>query len=109
MTSLERAEIRRLPKKYRPLGAWGYFWYTVLFSIPVIGLIALIACSASSKNVVRRGFARSFWCGIIIGLIFLAITVGVGAILVATDIIPLETLTNFLDAMKEAFSKLTVN
>mgnify|MGYP003300956317 CR=1 FL=1 len=99
MTSLERAEIRRLPKKYRPLGAWGYFWYNILFSIPVIGLIALIVCSASSKNIVRRGYARSYWCALVVGLIFLVAVAGVGAILIFTDVLPLETITGFFEEL----------
>lgn len=101
MTSLERAEIRRLPKKYRPLGAWGYFWYNILFSIPVIGLIALIVCSASSKNIVRRGYARSYWCAIVIALIFLVVVAGVGAILVFTNVLPLDTLKEFVNGILE--------
>lgn len=31
-----------LPEKYRPLGMWAYFGYTILFSIPLLGFIFLI-------------------------------------------------------------------
>ncbi len=37
MNSYEKAEIQRLDSKYRPLGAWEYFGYTLLFSLPLIG------------------------------------------------------------------------
>ena len=99
MTSLERAEIRRLPKKYRPVGAWGYFWYNILFSIPVIGLIALIVCSASSKNIVRRSYARSYWCAIVVALIFIVAIAAVGAALVLTGVIPMDTITAYIEEL----------
>ena len=75
MTSLEKAEIKRLPKRYRPIGAWGYFWYNVLFSIPVIGTLALIICACSSKNIVRRSYARSFFVVLLVVLILVAVCV----------------------------------
>ena len=75
MTSLEKAEIKRLPKRYKPLGAWSYFWYNVLFSIPVVGFIALIICSVSSKNIVRRSYARSFFVVLILSLVIVGIVV----------------------------------
>ena len=31
-----------VPPEFRPLGAWAYFGLSILFSIPVIGLIFLI-------------------------------------------------------------------
>ena len=99
MTSLERAEIRRLPKKYRPLGAWGYFWYSVLFAIPVVGLIALIVCSVRDKNICLRGYARSYWCAIIVSLIFTLVAAGVIAILVATNVIPPEYVQQIMDSL----------
>ena len=60
MTSFEKAEIRRLPKKYRPMGLLGYVWRTLLYIIPVLGLIFLIRGACNSKNISRRSYARSF-------------------------------------------------
>ncbi len=59
-----------LPPQFRPLGAWAYFGYTLLFSIPVLGLILLIVYSTSNDNINRRNFARSFWCWLVIALAF---------------------------------------
>ncbi len=92
MTSLERAEIRRLPKKYRPIGAWGYFWYSVLFAIPVIGLICLIAFAFSDKSIPRRSYARSIWLSLLIGVIFTIIIAIALVVLVVLGIITPETL-----------------
>jgi len=62
MNAMENNEITQLPPKYRPLGAWQYFGYTILFGIPLLGFIALIILSFSNANINRRSFARSFFC-----------------------------------------------
>ena len=76
-----------LPAKYRPLSAWAYFGYSILFAIPVIGFIFLIIFSCNGSNINRRSFARSHWCAlilclIIVGVVFLiaALTGGVAAL-----------------------------
>ncbi len=59
---------------YKPIGAWGYFGYNLLFAIPLVGFICLIVFSLSNENINRRNYARSFWCWftlvLIAGLIF---------------------------------------
>lgn len=50
------------PSEYRPLGAWAYFGYSILFSIPLIGLIFNLIYCFSDSNINRRNYARSFWC-----------------------------------------------
>ena len=55
-------DANNLPSQYRPLGAWAYFGYMILFSIPVIGFILLIVFSFNNSNINRRNFARSYWC-----------------------------------------------
>ena len=75
MNRYEKDEIQRLPAKYRPMGAWSYFGYQILFALPVIGWIALLVCALSSSNIVRRSFARSYFCVLIIGIIIAVIAV----------------------------------
>ncbi len=48
-------------KYYKPLKAWEYFGYTLLYSIPVIGIILLIVNSINDDNINKRNHARSFW------------------------------------------------
>jgi len=67
--SLDQEEISKLPVKYRPLTAWAYFGYTILYSIPFIGLIFLIVFSLSDANINRRSFSRSYFCALILALI----------------------------------------
>lgn len=75
MNKTERNEINSLPAKYRPLGAWAYFGYSILFSLPVIGFICMIVFAISDSNINRRSYARSFFCAIILGLIIAAILI----------------------------------
>lgn len=75
MNNREREEIDNLPDKYRPLGAWGYFGYQILFSIPVVGFICLIIFALSDSNINRRSFARSYFCVTIIAVIILVIVI----------------------------------
>ena len=77
MNSYEKDEIRMLPSQYRPLGAWSYFGYSILFSLPLIGFIALLICAFSDSNIVRRSFARSYFCSFLVVLIVLGIAVGI--------------------------------
>lgn len=58
-----------LPPQYKPLGAWAYFGYSLLFGIPIAGLIMAIVFSFSDDNINRRNFARSFFCGLLIAVI----------------------------------------
>lgn len=63
----------QLPPQYRPISAWGYFGYTLLFSLPVAGFVLLIVFSCSSANINRRNFARSYFCALLIVGIIAAI------------------------------------
>lgn len=74
-------KIQDLPSNLRPLSAWAYFGYTLLFSIPVVGFILLIIFSFNRSNINRRSFARSYFCSyIIVAILFvILILTGVGA------------------------------
>ena len=64
--------------KYRPLSPWGYFGYALLFSLPVAGLILLIVFSFSAKNINLRNYARSYFCGLAVVLILVAVIILLG-------------------------------
>ena len=66
-------------EQYRPLSPWAYFWYSVLFLIPVIGFIALLVFTFSSTNINRRNFARSYWCALLITVIIALVIAGLNA------------------------------
>lgn len=48
------------PKKYRPLSAFSYWGLSILYLIPVIGWFFLILHALFSRNVNKRGYARSY-------------------------------------------------
>lgn len=52
--------------RYRPINAWGYLGLSILFAIPVIGLVFLIIFSLNGSNVHRRSYARSYFCGLLV-------------------------------------------
>ena len=57
------------PNEFKPISAWGYIGYTILFAIPVLGFILLLVFAFSKKKINRRNFARSFLCYILIAII----------------------------------------
>ena len=65
-----------LPKAYRPLSAWNYFGLSVLYAIPVIGWIFLLAHAIDGKNRHGRTFARSWFCGLLFYAVVGAIAIG---------------------------------
>ncbi len=91
MTSFEKAEIRRLPKKYRPMGVLGYVWQTILYIIPVLGIFFLIRGACNKKNVNRRSYARSF---LFTGILSAAVALVYVIALVALDFFDLNSLVN---------------
>lgn len=77
------------PEEYKPLGMWQYFGYQILYSIPLVGLIFVIIHAVSSKNINRRNYARSFFCVLIIALVFAAVCYATGgAALLAKHFLP---------------------
>lgn len=56
-----------IPMAYKPLGAWMYFGLSLLFSIPVVGLVFLFIFSFDDSNINRRNYARSYWCSMLVG------------------------------------------
>ncbi len=65
----------------RPISAWGYVGYSVLWAIPVIGWIFWLCAALWAINQNKKNYARSYVCGVLM-IIFLAL-VAVAAIFVA--------------------------
>ena len=66
------------PEQFRPLGAWEYFGYSILYSIPLIGFIMMIIFSFNDSNINRRNFSRSFLCGLLVFIAVMALLVATG-------------------------------
>lgn len=64
----------QIPREYQPISMWGYFGYTVLFSIPCIGFIFLcIFAFGGTVNLNLKNYARSYFCACIIGIVLMVI------------------------------------
>lgn len=61
------------PEQFRPLGAWEYFGYSLLYSIPLIGFIMMIIFSFNDSNINRQNFSRSFFCEFIVFIAVIAL------------------------------------
>lgn len=62
--------------EYKPIGAWGYIGYNILFSLPIVGIILLIVFACSNENINRRNYARSFLLVMLIAIV-LAVVFGI--------------------------------
>lgn len=62
-----------VPPEFKPLGAWAYLGLSILFSIPIIGLVFVIVFSFSDANINRRNYARYYLLTLILALIVLAV------------------------------------
>lgn len=68
-----------IPEEYKPISAWGYFGYNLLFGIPLVGFIFLcVFALGGTNNINLKNYSRSFFCAFLIGLI-IAIVIGVFA------------------------------
>lgn len=67
------ANTKNIPAEYTPISMWGYFGYTILFNIPIIGWIIVIIFALTAQNLNLRNFARSQFCLLIIWIILACI------------------------------------
>ncbi len=73
--------IDELPAKFKPMSAWSYFWHTILFSIPVVGIVFLIIYAiGGTANINKRSFARSYFCVYILMAIVALVLIFTGAL-----------------------------
>ncbi len=71
----------QIPDGYQPLTMWQYFWYTILFNIPVIDFIVCVVLAVGGgRNINLRNYARSQFCYLILLMIFWAILFFTGAL-----------------------------
>ncbi len=72
--------IYQIPDEYRPISMWGYFGYSLLFGIPIVGIICvLVFAFGGTKNMNLRNFARAQFCMVIVVAVLVIILVIAGA------------------------------
>ena len=63
-----------IPPEYKPISAWGYIGYNILFAIPLVGFILMLVFSfGGTSNINLRNYARSFLCLILLGIIIFVV------------------------------------
>lgn len=81
-------EQKNIPEEYQPISMWGYFGYEVLFSIPCVGIIALLIFAfGGTKNQNLKNFARSYFCFILVLLVLYFVLIMSGVALSLTNAI----------------------
>lgn len=87
-------------RRYKPLSPWAYFFYSILFAVPVLGFALLIVFSLSGSNYNRQNFARSYWCIpclilsilaiLLLVAVFLAAVCGIRLLPILAQMLPIE-------------------
>ncbi len=65
-----------LAYEYKPMGAWAYFGYSLLYVIPIVGLVFAILNAKSGTNLHKQNHARAFLITLVIGIIISSILMG---------------------------------
>ena len=68
-----KAIEKHLPKSYRPISGWGYFWRAVFYAIPVLGWFFVLVNALGAKNRNGRNFARAYFCALLVAIIAAAV------------------------------------
>ena len=97
---------KMIPRSFKPISAWGYIGYSILYGLPVIGFIfALVhAIGAYNRNV--RSFARSYFLAIIVGIVVVAVLGGVLYALISAGIITKEMYDSLYDSLFDLLGKV---
>jgi len=88
-----------IPPEFRPLGAWAYMGLTILFSLPIIGLIFLIVFSFSDANINRRNYARSYFCMLLIFVILIVVAGLTGVLTETIDAVSAGRMPEYLSSI----------
>ncbi len=62
--------------EYKPLSPWAYIGYSILFSIPLVGIILLIVYAFDKTKINRRNFARSILLVMLFGIL-ISVIIGI--------------------------------
>ena len=82
------------PEEFRPISPWAYFGYSVLFTVPLIGLIVNIVLCFYNTNINKRNFARAFWCIYVVVVIAVVLVIAFGG--------PEQSLDEYIASLNEA-------
>lgn len=90
-----QAESKKIPAEYTPVSAWGYVGLQLLYCIPVVGFVFLLIHTFNNTNLNRRNFARSYWCVLLLTVIFTIVFVIIALLLTLIGINVGEYVYNY--------------
>ena len=61
----------------KPISAWGYVGYNILWAIPVLGWLLWLGAALFAKNQNKKNYARSYFCVFLLVLL-VAVVAAVG-------------------------------
>ncbi len=61
----------------KPISAWGYVGYSILWAIPVLGQLLWLCAALFAKNQNKKNYARSYFCALILGILIAVVAVAV--------------------------------
>ena len=59
----------------KPISAWGYVGYSILWAIPVLGWLIWLCTALFSRNQNKKNYARSYVCGVILVVLIAVVAV----------------------------------
>lgn len=63
-----------IPEAYKPVTAWGYVGWNLLFSIPIVGfIVALVFALGGTSNINRKKYAQSKFCEALLAIIIVLV------------------------------------
>ncbi len=79
-------------KGFKPISAWGYVGYSILWSIPVIGWIIWLCAAIGSKKKNVKNFARAPFCALLLVIIIAVVAAIAGVVLQLLGIVDFAVL-----------------
>ena len=65
-----------VPEDYKPIGAWGYVGYQILFAIPVVGfIVALVFALGGTQNINLKNYSRSYFIWLLLSILLSIVVV----------------------------------
>jgi len=63
-------------EEYKPIGAWGYVGYQILFSIPIVGfIVALVFALGGTTNINLKNYSRSYFIWMLLAILLVIVGV----------------------------------
>ena len=78
----------------KPISAWGYLGFQLLWAIPVVGWLLWLCAALFAKNQNKKNFARSYFCAFVLLLIVAVVMVALVFVAQTLGIVDINALLN---------------